>query len=312
MALEFKLYRFQLAFLDDGFLNDFLGTTIHGGLGNTLKQSACTMGLPSVCDNCHIKHRCVYFVVYESRHIHDPYGADRPHPFTLRLNRRTPVRVLDNDILEFDILLVGRHCSDIYQIIAAFEELGRAGLGRMRVRFELESVFSLPDRKKIYAYGENSGTLIPKPDILAPDFSSTADACCITIESPLRLKIKGQLMREFDPVVFLSLARIRYESLCRNYGFGLEQELLPPVDDACFVNDKTFWYDQKRYSGRSGNRKIEYGGLMGSITLTDLSPEAVFYLKAGQILQVGKGTSCLLYTSPSPRDRTRSRMPSSA
>ena len=27
---------------------------------------------------------------------------------------------------------------------------------------------------------------------------------------------------------------------------------------------------------------------------------------------VPEGTSCLLYTSPSPRDRTRSRMPSSA
>ena len=27
---------------------------------------------------------------------------------------------------------------------------------------------------------------------------------------------------------------------------------------------------------------------------------------------LGSGVSCLLYTSPSPRDRTRSRMPSSA
>ena len=27
---------------------------------------------------------------------------------------------------------------------------------------------------------------------------------------------------------------------------------------------------------------------------------------------IGNGTTCLLYTSPSPRDRTRSRMPSSA
>ena len=26
----------------------------------------------------------------------------------------------------------------------------------------------------------------------------------------------------------------------------------------------------------------------------------------------GRGSNCLLYTSPSPRDRTRSRMPSSA
>ena len=28
--------------------------------------------------------------------------------------------------------------------------------------------------------------------------------------------------------------------------------------------------------------------------------------------QMGQGDDCLLYTSPSPRDRTRSRMPSSA
>ena len=27
---------------------------------------------------------------------------------------------------------------------------------------------------------------------------------------------------------------------------------------------------------------------------------------------IGNGNTCLLYTSPSPRDRTRSRMPSSA
>ena len=30
------------------------------------------------------------------------------------------------------------------------------------------------------------------------------------------------------------------------------------------------------------------------------------------LIFLGLGTSCLLYTSPSPRDRTRSRMPSSA
>ena len=29
-------------------------------------------------------------------------------------------------------------------------------------------------------------------------------------------------------------------------------------------------------------------------------------------LELNKGDICLLYTSPSPRDRTRSRMPSSA
>ena len=36
-------------------------------------------------------------------------------------------------------------------------------------------------------------------------------------------------------------------------------------------------------------------------------------LVEGEVLAlVGESGSCLLYTSPSPRDRTRSRMPSSA
>ena len=34
--------------------------------------------------------------------------------------------------------------------------------------------------------------------------------------------------------------------------------------------------------------------------------------KDGQAKSLGEYLSCLLYTSPSPRDRTRSRMPSSA
>ena len=40
------------------------------------------------------------------------------------------------------------------------------------------------------------------------------------------------------------------------------------------------------------------GGLAGAVAMLLLAPQS--------------GKSCLLYTSPSPRDRTRSRMPSSA
>ena len=41
--------------------------------------------------------------------------------------------------------------------------------------------------------------------------------------------------------------------------------------------------------------------------------ESSYHLKTGSVAHVGKPLpGCLLYTSPSPRDRTRSRMPSSA
>ena len=51
-----------------------------------------------------------------------------------------------------------------------------------------------------------------------------------------------------------------------------------------------------------------YGTLSGLTT-----PVSIDLLTSSYVTdQVGIDTSCLLYTSPSPRDRTRSRMPSSA
>ena len=57
-------------------------------------------------------------------------------------------------------------------------------------------------------------------------------------------------------------------------------------------------------TGIAGKRVVVVGGGMAGMT-------AAKYLRlwGGVGLQV---TLCLLYTSPSPRDRTRSRMPSSA
>ena len=47
--------------------------------------------------------------------------------------------------------------------------------------------------------------------------------------------------------------------------------------------------------------------------LTDLNADVLPYLDMARIEEIKVESShCLLYTSPSPRDRTRSRMPSSA
>ena len=48
--------------------------------------------------------------------------------------------------------------------------------------------------------------------------------------------------------------------------------------------------------------------------LADAFNNGIFidYLLGGRAMVMDRLLSCLLYTSPSPRDRTRSRMPSSA
>ena len=50
--------------------------------------------------------------------------------------------------------------------------------------------------------------------------------------------------------------------------------------------------------------------LISTIVANQFQPRTEFDEKA--LLQLSESINCLLYTSPSPRDRTRSRMPSSA
>ena len=60
---------------------------------------------------------------------------------------------------------------------------------------------------------------------------------------------------------------------------------------------------QLKALGAALRRDIDAGG--GQVTLTTCNPLTPHLLQAISDI-------CLLYTSPSPRDRTRSRMPSSA
>ena len=73
--------------------------------------------------------------------------------------------------------------------------------------------------------------------------------------------------------------------------------------------------------GDHKNFNLQDGVLDQSLRLTETDQDLSKQISAGEVtsmldtvyneVQTGK-KSCLLYTSPSPRDRTRSRMPSSA
>ena len=75
------------------------------------------------------------------------------------------------------------------------------------------------------------------------------------------------------------------------------------------------WYTEKLLSQHPGNWSISGISLRSPNVRDQLAPQDGFYTlmendRSGQRMEVIG--ACLLYTSPSPRDRTRSRMPSSA
>ena len=84
---------------------------------------------------------------------------------------------------------------------------------------------------------------------------------------------------------------------------------LPCMED---VSAERLWLWAPKVTEEDGHK--EHARRAASGTGHDPEPESRFTLKRkmGSTGRALRCTSCLLYTSPSPRDRTRSRMPSSA
>ena len=71
--------------------------------------------------------------------------------------------------------------------------------------------------------------------------------------------------------------------------------------------DSTNWFDIRKYLKEflSDRRVIEVNPLVWQLILN-------LFILTFRPSKTARAYNCLLYTSPSPRDRTRSRMPSSA
>ena len=73
--------------------------------------------------------------------------------------------------------------------------------------------------------------------------------------------------------------------------------------------------DKNTYNVKMPLDKIRNIGIIAHIDAGKTTTTERLLYFTGQVHKIGEtheGEACLLYTSPSPRDRTRSRMPSSA
>ena len=162
-------------------------------------------------------------------------------------------------------------------------------------------------------------------------------------ESLIHIEIDARKNSELAEVttlvddVFLSLNSIRADSSAMQEHLASVADSLLDKEQASFVrwlDDKLFacfGYARLKHDDRFTQLHDALGILATPLeskqwSVTDLLPEGVdantlksafaknelVICKAGNLSPVMRNEACLLYTSPSPRDRTRSRMPSSA
>ena len=119
------------------------------------------------------------------------------------------------------------------------------------------------------------------------------------------------------------------------YSFGLQQSAVNPIYDFLGANPDQIpilnlagpltglliqpiigAMSDKTWHPRWGRRKPYFfvGAMICSVALLLYPFSSSLWMAAGLLLllDVGNNTACLLYTSPSPRDLSTSRMPSSA
>ena len=84
----------------------------------------------------------------------------------------------------------------------------------------------------------------------------------------------------------------------------VERRLERVEDEVDLVEDDRALLEEPQQPPELGGRALEVGQRVGR--------DARALARARLLAKVDEGYACLLYTSPSPRDRTRSRMPSSA
>ncbi|MBI5681706.1 MAG: CRISPR system precrRNA processing endoribonuclease RAMP protein Cas6 [Deltaproteobacteria bacterium] len=299
---RFSVVKFNLTLkaIEPIILPIYKGSTFRGGFGHAFKKVVCTVRNTD-CGNCLLKSKCIYSYVFETP---PPENSEilrkyekAPHPFVIEPPLETKTNYQPDEIITFNFILIGKAVDYLPYFIYTFEELGRIGIGKGRGKYELKEVtcggkqiYNSADRQiKFFPSDDSSPTsLFPNP--------STHNSKFITLNflTPTRIIVNGDLVvdLEFHHLIRSLLRRISTISYF-HYGERLDLDFKGLIERAQAVKVKdrdTEWHDWERYSARQDVR-MKMGGFVGKVVFEGEMSEFMPFIKVGEILHVGKGTS---------------------
>lgn len=218
-----------------------------------------------------LRLKCVYSVIMETPipedHPDHRKYKNAPHPYVIIPPLTTRRYFRPDDLIAFDIVLIGKANEYLPYFIYAFIEMGRIGIGRDRGKFTITTVEALSlDETKTEIF--SSTTKLLKAAKYRIDYNhftnDTFDNDKITISflTPVRIKRDEKLVptipfnlfiRRLSERAFL-LAHLHCGAEMGDFeGFAKGSEKVE------IIGDNLRWIDWERYSGKQQTR-MKFGG----------------------------------------------------
>ena len=261
----------------------FPGSMFRGAFGHAL-IALCCRRRDQDCRTCDGVEACGYATVFGPVRAEDggrgAGPADLPPRFVLGwdLDPANP-----HHPFHLDITLLGPGASRAEDVAAAVIRMCAGGLGADRARCEIREAWSLgPDSERLPPPVRVSRLSEMLPRITA------SDRVVVTLETPLRLKARGDWLTRpgFDDLLRAADRRLRLLASLPS------QRWSPPADLELirFEPAGLRWVEWERASSRQKAFHAQ-GGLLGSLAIAGPLGRHIDVLRAAAVVHLGKGTS---------------------
>ena len=294
-------FTFTIRAVDMLILPPYKGSTFRGGFGHAFKRIVCT-ARNQECRKCVLKDKCIYVYVFETISPSDSpiqgRHTDAPHPFVLNPPLDEKRSFAKGEDISFELILIGRAIDYLPYFIYTFEEVGKIGIGRKKGKYHLLDVrCRLSDDKEEVIYSGVDKRIRRNYRIISiKDLFFTYNTSFLTLNflTPTRIKADSKLLTEnldFFHLFKTLIGRIQLLSHFHcNAPYDECNELIEKAKTIKIKENNLYWYDWERYSNRKKER-MKLGGLKGSITYKGDIKDFMSYIRTGEFINVGKGTS---------------------
>jgi hypothetical protein len=223
--------------------------------------------------------------------------ADPPRPFVLRAATLDGQRIERGEFFHFDLHLFEHREEALPQLVLAFSQLARVGLGPRRARVELRSVELLDETRQPSLTAFANGRIAansPRPLVLSLSGRiASASRIHVAFATPTELKGDGVLASAPEFGILFARLRDRIAALCNLYGSGPLQidfrGMGARAAQVRLVDSELEWHARERRSSRTGQTH-PLGGFTGTAAYEGDLAEFLPWLSAGYWTGVGRQT----------------------